>query len=152
MAATDEQIRAAIAGLISGVYPTARVWPYFALGHKRENWPGLFRTEDGGTHGWIVKRASMLAEWKSVYRDRKTVIYDIWGFYGFRQGKAGDNSDDEFAEICDAVYDAFKASPKLGIDCLGGHELLQFTAIGTLACGEETLHFAQGQLALEPCC
>lgn len=150
--ATDQEIREAAAGIISGLYPDAVVWPYFALGHERQNWPGLFRQADGVTHGWIVKRASLQSEWKNGVKDRKTVYYDIWGFYGFRQGKIDNNSDDEFSVICDAVYEGFKVEPRLGIDCIDAHELLQFTAIGTLACGEETLHFAQGRLEIRLCC
>lgn len=149
----DKQVRAKAGLVISGAYPTATVYPWNALSHDLGDWPGLFRMTAGGTHGWIIKRASGSAEWKSISRDRQSVAYDVWGFYGYRTGKLGDNSDDEFAVIWEAVYAAFKAAPTLNFDgTVEKHDLLQLANLTTINCGEETLHFAQGRLSVLLCC
>lgn len=149
----DEQIRGKQRELIIASYATAKVWPYNALSHQLSEWPGMFRVSSSVTHGWIIKRAKVDAEWKNVPRDRRFMEYDVWGFYGFRTGKIGDNSDDEFAEICDTIYLAYKAAPTLNFDgTVEKHDLLQFSRITTINCGEETLHFAQGRINVRLCC
>jgi len=151
--ATDAQIRDAIRDVIVAVHATARVYSWNVLSHDLADWPGLFTTAAGGRHGWIIKRASASAEWKgSGGRDRQMLSYDVWGFYGFRTGKLDDNSDDEFSVIVDAVYAAIKASPKLGLECIEEHGLLQWQRITTMNCGEETLHIAMGRLDVIHCC
>lgn len=148
----DKQIRDKIAGLIAAEYEDAKVYGWNALSHQLGDWPGLFRTDDG-THGWIIKRAQTATEWKSIGRDRRKWTYDIWGFYGFESGQASDNSDNEFAEICDTVYEAIKAEPRLDFEgTVEMHELLQFAAITTINTGEETLHFVRGRLTVHLCC
>ena len=63
------------------------------------------------------------------------------------------NSDNEFGEILDSVYEAFNLSPRLGFNqTVEYHDLLQFPRITTLESGEETLHFAQGRLVIHLCC
>lgn len=148
----DKQIRLAIKQIISALYPGARVFAWNALSHDLGEWPGMFRDQDGKTHGWIVKRAATRAEWKNPQRDRKTAVYDIWGFYGFAAGNENDNSDNEFALIVDAVCDAIKSSPTLDVSGVERHGLLQIAAITTIDTGEETLHFAQGRLEVSLCC
>lgn len=149
----DKQIRGKIGTIISTAYLTAMVYPWNALSHKLDEWPGLFRTTDGKTHGWIIKRALTDNEWKTIGRDRRRWNYDLWGFYGFRSGKTSDNSDNEFGEICDTVYEEIKAKPRLDFDgTVEMHELLQFVNITTINTGEETLHFAQGRLKVHLCC
>lgn len=149
----DKQVRLAMKPMIAASYATARVYVWNVLSHDLAEWPGLFRTSDGKTHGWIIKRASAAAAWKNPKRDRQTWIYDVMGFYAFRSGKQGDNSDDEFAEICDTVYENFKASHNLGLDGeVENHDLLQFVNMTTINCGEETLHFAHGRLSVHMCC
>ena len=150
---TDKQIRLAIKTLIKTAYPTAQVFAWNALSHDLGEWAGMFRTSDGKSHGWIVKRAALKAEWKNGRRDRRQIPYDVWGFYGFASGNETENSDNEFGEILDTVYEAFKASPRLGFDeTVETHDLLQYAAITTIKSGEETLHFAQGRLIVHLCC
>jgi|GEM_PF-2603171 len=149
----DKQIRLALKGLIQLDYPTAVIWPYNALSHDLREWPGLFRTSDGKTHGWIIKQTSLAATRKNNVLDRRTLPFDLWAFYGFRQGTESDNSDNEFGQIRDKAYEAVKASPNLGIEgTVEYHDLLQFLNITTLETGEETLHFAHGQLTVHLCC
>lgn len=149
----DKQVRDAIAALITGEQPDARVYGWNALSHNLSEWPGLFRTELGATHGWIIKQSSQPAEWKHGRRDRVKVTYDVWGFYKFRTGRAGDNSDDEFAVIRAQVYNAIKGETRLGFETeVEEHDLLQYTRVTTIDCGEETLHFAQGKLTVHLCC
>ena len=151
----DKQTRVKIRDLIAAAYPAAMVYAWNALSHRMDEWPGLFRTSSGGTHGWIIKRAAAAGEWKQIsgLRDRQFWTYDIWGFYGFRAGKQGDNSDDEFGEICDTVYEAIRVEPRLAFDgTVEMHELLQWARIATINTGEETLHFAQGRLVVHLCC
>ena len=150
--ATDAEIRQKLKDLILAAQPTAVVYGWNALSHQLSEWPGMFRTDDGGTHGWIVKRTGYPSEWKNPRRIRRFFVYDVWGFYGFRSGKEGDNSDEEFSLICQGVHDAIAAEPKLGFDCVDEHELLQFDLITTMDCGEETLHWAKGQLKVRLCC
>lgn len=148
----DKQIRDAIAALITAQHADAQVYGWNALSHNLTEWPGLFRTTDW-THGWIIKQSSQPAEWKHGRRDRVAVTYDVWGFYGFRSGKTADNSDDEFAIIRTKVYNAIKGEPRLGFENeVEQHDLLQFTRVTTISCGEETLHFAQGKLTVHLCC
>lgn len=148
----DKQIRITIAELIKTLYPSAQAFGWNVLSHDLGEWPGLFRTGDGATHGWIVKRSSAKAEWKNGRRDRKTAVYDVWGFYGFTSGNEEDNSDNEFALIVEAVYEAIKAKPTLDVSGVEGHNLLQIAALTTIDTGEETLHFAQGRLEVMLCC
>lgn len=153
----DKQIRLAIKTVIIADYPNARVYPWNALSHQIDEWAGKFRCTDGKTHGWIIKRAAGNGEWRNASRDRRQSKYDIWGFYGVRSGENVtelDNSDNEFNEILDTLYDSFKASPVLGFDSskVERHDLLQFAAITTLQSGEEELHFAQCRLNVHLCC
>lgn len=149
---TDGQVRTAIAAIIKAAQPDAVVFDWNVLGHKEREWPGMFRTT-GGTHGWVIKRSRAVSEWKGTGgRTRTLWTYDVFGFYGFRAGKSGDNSDEEFAEIVDAVSEAFRASGTLGLTEVEGHELMQFQLISTIDCGEEMLHFAAGTLIVRPCC
>lgn len=153
---SDKEIRAAIKAVIKSEQPEAVVYPWNALSHDLKEWAGLFRTASGGTHGWIIKRAALNGAWKNGRRDKKAVPYDVWGFYLFRSGEGvteADNSDNEFAAICDSIYEAFKENPRLGFDnTVEGHDLLQYAALTTINCGEETLHFAQGRLVVHLCC
>lgn len=150
----DKEIRAAIATVIAAAEPNARVYGWNVLDHHPDDWPGLFRTEAGGVHGWIVRRREIKSEWKRTgIIDRRFAEYDIFGFYGFRSGMAGDNSDDEFAAICDGIYEAIKATPDLELPAIvERHELLQFAAMTTTRPGEETMHFAHGRLKVALCC
>lgn len=147
----DKTIRTAIGSLISDVQPDAKVYPFNVLSHSLNEWPGLFTAET--RHGWVIKRVAQAAERKNAQRDRKRLDYDIWGFYKFRSGKIGDNSDDTFAEICSTVYEQIKDEPRLDIESVvERHDLVQFVRITTIDCGEETLHFAQGRLNVYLCC
>lgn len=151
----DKQIRIKIGGVITAAYATAIVYPWNVLSHRLDEWPGLFRMSAGGTHGWIIKRSAAGNEWKQLsgLRDRRKWTYDVWGFYGFRSGKTSDNSDNEFGEIWDTVYEAIKAKPTLDFEgTVEWHELLQLVNMTTIRTGEETLHFAQGRLAVHLCC
>lgn len=148
----DKEIRLAIKEIIKTLYPTAPIFAWNALSHSLGEWPGMFRTSDGKTHGWIIKRAAARSQWKNPQRDRKTIVYDVWGFYGFSSGKEDENSDNDFSQITDAVYDALKESPTLEVSEVERHDLLQFTSITTIQTGEETLHFAQGKLDVHLCC
>lgn len=152
----DEQIRKAIKAIIIAEYSTARIYPYNALSHNVNEWAGLFRCVDGKTFGVIIKRAALKGEWKNGHRDRRQYPYDIWIFYGERSGEGvteDDNSDNEFGEILDTIYEKFKSEPRLGFDeTVETHDLLQYAAITTLKSGEETLHFAQGRLNVRLCC
>lgn len=149
----DKLIREEIGDILTAANATARVWPYNALSHKLAEWPGLVRTAAGGTHGYVVMRNEVAGEWKNSVRDRRIYTYSIWSFYGFRTGKVGDNSDDEFSVILEANYEAFKAQPRLNLDAtVEQHDLLQYKSITTIDCGEETLHLAIGKLEVRLCC
>jgi hypothetical protein len=148
----DTQIRLALKQLIKGLYPDAPVFAWNALSHDLGEWPGMFRTSSGGTHGWIIKRAAGRAAWKNGRRDRKEAIYDVWGFYAFNSGNENDNSDNELSEIVDAIYEAIKAVPTLEVGEVEGHDLLQLEKNTTIETGEETLHFAQCRLCVHLCC
>jgi hypothetical protein len=148
----DKQIRLAIKQIIKTLYPEAQVYAWNALSHDLGEWPGLFRTASGATHGWIIKRAAVNAEWKNPQRDRRSAGYDVWGFYGFAAGNENENSDNDFAVILDAVYEAIKAEPGLGLEGVERHGLLQVAANTTIETGEETLHFAQCRLEVQLCC
>ncbi|MEZ5421851.1 MAG: hypothetical protein R2682_01995 [Pyrinomonadaceae bacterium] len=148
---TDQSVRHAIKNLIATAQPAATVYEWNALSHDLATWPGLFRTATG-THGWLIKRTSMESEWKHGGRQRPRWIYDIWGFYGFRSGKEGDNSDDEFSAVVASIAEALRATPTLELDEVERHELLQADRLTTIDCGEETLHFAQCRLTVHICC
>jgi hypothetical protein len=153
-AATDQQIREKIAAIIAGATGAdAQVYRWNALSHNLSDYPSLFRTSAGLTHGWIIKRASGESKGRMGRHADKSYTYDIWGFYGFRSGTESDNSDNEFGAILDEVTEAFVQEPKLQLS--GGvraHDLLQYAAITTIDCGEEILHFAQGRLTVHLCC
>ncbi len=150
---TDSEVRIAIKAIIAAAATEAVIYPWNALSHNLADWPGLFGSSPGSRHGWIIKRASIESEWKNGVRDRQTWNYDIWGFYSFRTGKEGDNSDDEFAEIIDSIKTGFTAAPRLAIDDeVEKHEQLQVASISTIDCGEETLHIAQCKLKVRLCC
>lgn len=152
----DTQIRLAAKQIIKVRYPTVQGFAWNALSHDINEWAGMFHTSDGKTFGFIVKRGSLKGEWKNGQRDRKKVVYDIWIFYGFRSGEnvtEADNSDNEFAEILDTIYEDFKAAYNLNLPgIVERHELLEYARITTLKSGEETLHFAQGRLTVYLCC
>ena len=157
MNSLDKQIRLAIKAIIIAAYPNARVYPWNALSHNLEEWAGMFRCSDGKTFGVIIKRASQKGEWaKNGRRDRRQRLYDAWFFYGVRAGEGvteNDNSDNEFGEILDTVYESFKESHRLEFEeQIDKHDLLQFVAITTIQSGEEELHFAQGRLNVHLCC
>jgi hypothetical protein len=149
----DWQIRDAIRNLLVSEHPQARVWPFLAIGHDMSDWPGLFKNASG-LHGYTIFRTAAKAEWRgSGGRDRRTFDYAIWTFYGWRPGRVGDNSDDEFSDIIEADYQAFKSSPRLGLETIvQEHGLLQVSNISTINCGEETLHISTAQLSVLVCC
>ncbi|MCC6328995.1 MAG: hypothetical protein IT174_10795 [Acidobacteria bacterium] len=153
----DKQIRLAIKPAIKTPYATASVYVWNVLSHRLDEWPGLLRTTDFAssqkTHGWIIKRVEGSSTWKNTVRDRPVWTYDLWGFYGFRSGKESDNSDLEWSEVWDTVYENLKAAPNLGLDgVVEHHELLQLANNTTIDCGEETLHFSHGRLVVHLCC
>lgn len=149
----DKEVREKIADILAATQATARVWPFNPLSHDLADWPGLFRTADGDTHGYAIFRSELQAAWKgSGGRFRRKVIYSVWSFYGFRPGKVGDNSDDEFQEILDDNFDAIAAEGTLGHAEVEEHGLLQYTSVTTMNCGEETLHVAIGKLEVLLCC
>lgn len=150
---TDKLIRLAVKGIIKTLYPNAQIYAWNALSHNIGEWAGMFRTTDGKTHGWIIKRSRTSGERRNAQRDKKTFAYDVWGFYGFSTGNENVNSDNDFADVTDSIYEAVKAAHNLGLPgTVEYHELLQFPAITTLESGEETLHFAQGRLVVHLCC
>jgi hypothetical protein len=146
---TDQEVRHAIKGIISAAATGAAVYEWNVLSHDLAEWPGLFGIP---RHGWIIKRAAVESTWKNATKERPIWTYDIWGFYAFRSGKEGDNSDDEFAVILDAVSGGFKAKPTLELAEVEKHELLQVISNTTIDCGEETLHLAQCRLKVHICC
>lgn len=149
----DAEIRQAIGDLIAADYTTAKIYPFNALSHQIDEWPGLFRQSNGSAFGFVIMRTGASAVWRgSGGRDRREFTYSIWAFYSFRPGKIGDNSDDEFAEILDTVYERLKSEPRLGVSGVEEHSLLQWRRITTLNCGEETLHFGDGTLTVRICC
>lgn len=150
---TDEEVRQRIKEIIAVPQPDARIWPYNALSHNLAEWPGLFRTEAGGTHGWVIKRDPVSSDWKNAGRSRDVWIYDIWGFYGFRSGNESSNSDNEWSAIVDATRAALKAAPTLDeLAEIERHELLQVVQNTTIDCGEETLHLSRCRLTVRLCC
>lgn len=149
---TDLDVRHAIKIMIAGAQPDARIYEWNALSHDLAAWPGLFRTVTGKTHGWLIKRASIATVWKHAGRERPQWIYDIWGFYKFRSGKEGDNSDDEFSAIVASIAEALKLKPTLELAEVERHDLLQADQLTTIDCGEETLHFARCRLTVHICC
>lgn len=149
----DAEIRDNLGTIVAAAVPTARVYPFNPLSHELADWPGLFRTEEGIFHGHIIFRSRAEAGWKgSGGRDRRKFTYSVWSFYGFRPGKIGDNSDDEFQEILDDIYDAIKAEPRLDHAEVEEHSLLQHDMITTINCGEDTLHLATAKLEVLLCC
>lgn len=145
---TDQEVRHAIKGIIAAADTGAAVYEWNALSHNLAEWPGLFGDP---AHGWIIKRAVIDSEWKNAHFDRQAWTYDVWGFYEFRSGKEGDNSDDEFAVIIAAVKAALADEPKLTLAEVEKHELLQVSQT-TIDCGEKTLHLAMGRLKVRICC
>lgn len=152
----DKQIRLATKQIIKNLFPTAQVFAWNALSHDLNEWAGMFRTDDGKTHGWIIKRAALQGTRKNAQRDRKTIPYDVWGFYKFVSDETtteNNNSDNEFGEIVDSIYEAVKDAHNLNLPgTVDYHDLIQFPSITTLKSGEETLHFAQGRLVVHLCC
>lgn len=148
----DQQIREAIAAIIKAALPSSTVYPWNVLSHKLSDWPGLFPAET--REGWVIKSAVQSAERKNAWRDRISLDYDLWPFLKFRTGKAGDNSDDEFAVIRAKAYNAIMAEPRLGFDNdVERHDLLQYRFISTVLCSEkETLHIAPARLTVHLCC
>jgi hypothetical protein len=153
----DKQIRLAIKELIKNLYFNAQIYAWNALSHDINEWAGMFRCpKDDNTHGWIIKRAALQGTRKNARRDKKTLVYDVWGFYKFKTDETTNemsNSDNEFGEITDAIYEVVKDSHNLNLSGLVEyHDLIQFPSITTLKSGEETLHFAQGRLVVHLCC
>jgi len=151
----DQAIREKIAELLAAVHTDAHVYGWNVLNHQLAEWPGLFRspTVANRTHGWVVRRVLQTADRKTYHRDRIELEYEVLGFYGFRSGKAGDNSDEEFAVITAKTYNAINAEPRLTFENdVEKHDLLQYRQLTTIKCGEETLHLAQGRLKVHLCC
>lgn len=152
----DSQIRLAAKAIIKNRYPTVQGFAWNALSHDLSQWAGMFRGGDGKIFGFIVKRAALTGEWKNGQRDRRRRAYEIWIFYGVRNGAGvteADNSDNEFGEILDQIYEDFKAAYNLNLPgIVERHDLLQIVADTTLQTGEEELHFAQGRLTVHLCC
>ncbi len=148
-AVTDKEVRHAIATTIAAADTAAQVYEWNALSHELAEWPGLFGDP---AKGWIIKRSVIDSQWKNAHFDRQAWTYDVWGFYEFRSGKEGDNSDDEFSVILAAVKAALAAKPTLDLAEVERHELLQIPSLTTIDCGEKTLHLALGRLNVRICC
>jgi hypothetical protein len=151
MAASDKDIKAAIAEVIETAAPLSVVFPWWVLGHEMEEWPGILRSPDDNdrSHGWIITRRSNERTPGVGGTSDQRRLYHLWGFHYYETGNADLNTDDLFQAEIDAIGDALSDSDAITI--IDYHEQLQVPFIGVIKAGSELLHMALCQLTVSVC-
>ncbi len=150
---TESQIRAAIRQKIADNAPNAVIFPWWALGHDQNMWPGILKPSSGPdankVHGYVFTRTQTEGGRKNAQCVRREFTYDVWGFYFYDETSTNTTSSDtrfnaEVDAICDAFINAANLPPEL--QRVKNEPKFQLS-LGIF--GGELLHYATGQLVIE---
>lgn len=152
----DEEIRRALAELIQSAVPAAKVkhWMFFPTANPKQ-WGAAWKSESdaGRVNAWFLfskgnqpQNTEMLFEPSQL---DEGLSFEIWGFLAFASGDAGNNSTDEFDQICEDVRDAVNRVPQLGLETVQGHGGLAIRKTLADGYGDQMLHWAVGSLVVQ---
>lgn len=146
---TDAQIREAIETVLNAKTTNAVVFPWWALSHRPEHWPGqlVSSAESDRVHGYVVTRSLTDGERKNPQCVTRSFNYDIWGFHFYETGTRTANTDFAFNAELDAISDAFIIASSLP-PALARAEPPSFR-VDLNVFGGEMLHYAIGRLVVE---
>ena len=150
---TESQIRAAIKTVLAAAAPNAVIFPWWALGHDPNTWPGILKPSSGPdankTHGYIFTRINTEGERRNSECVRRRFQYVIWGFYFYDETSTNtDSSDIRFNAELDAINNAFITPSSLPLELRRVQEEPEFK-LDLAVLGGETLHYATGRLVVE---
>src|SRR5262245_58339484 len=143
---TEAQIRAAIRTVLANSAQNAVIFPWWALGHDQNMWPGILKPSSGPdanrVHGYVFTRTQPEGERKSVQCVTRQFAYDVWGFYYYDETSTNASSSDvRFNAELDAITGAFVVPSSLPLELQRVREELQFR-IDLALFGGELLHYA----------
>jgi len=148
---TDAQIRTAVESVITTAAPLAVVFPWWALGIKQDMWPGSLRSasDSNRVHGYVITRTADEGREVAMRCVERTWSYDVWGLHYHATGNKTANSDLSFNLELDAITAAFDDVATLPA-ALKRRSPIRWT-IDLNVYGGELLHFAVGQITIDPC-
>lgn len=148
---TEAQMRTALETVIATAAPKAVVFPWWALGHDQNEWPGMLKPatglDAGKVHGYVITRTNTEGERKNPQCVTRLFAYDIWGFHFNETGTRVTNTDQTFSAELDAITSAFINAATLPEAVRQVEEELSFR-IDLDIFGGELLHYATGRLVL----
>jgi hypothetical protein len=154
---TEAQIRAAIRTVLANNAPNAVIFPWWALGHDPNHWPGILKPstgpDAGKVHGYVFTRTNTEGVRRNSESLRRIFEYAIWGFHFYDETSTNTTSSDvrfnaELDAICQAFVRAANLPPELHHVREDGE--LEFR-IDLQTFGGELLHYATGRLLVEQC-
>lgn len=147
-----EELLNQVSAILREIFPTAAVFPRWALGLELGDCPAVLRESDGQgrINGWLMSITDFPRE--SASEDEDTTFIDgytvrIWYVLQHDHGNDTTNSDKEFNANLKLAQNAFSSRPDLGL--IGydlRHDQLQFSEADIYAFGETRAHLAKGQL------
>lgn len=148
---SDEDIRTAIAGVITTAAPLAVVFPWWVLGVKQDMWPGMLRSSQDSdrVHGYVITRTADEGREVAMRCVERAWSYDIWAIHYYQTGTSAANTDLTFNEELDTITAAFDNVASLA-NALKRRSPIRWT-IDLNVYGGELLHFAVGQITFDPC-
>lgn len=146
---TDKQIRQAIATIIDGVQPNAKIYPRWMQSFEEGEFVALLRSADDSdrVNCWMISRVRRDEDLAAEPVDL-TWSYAVNFYFQYEFGYDSQNSEDALDTHLEAVTKAIRDKPDLNLGHVDirEHGGLQFTAIGVVAFGETLVHIAQGEL------
>jgi hypothetical protein len=152
---TEAQIREAIRTVLAAAAPNAKIFPWWALGHDPNTWPGILKPETGPdankVHGYIFTRINTEGDRRNSLSVKREFNYAVWGFHYYDETSTNANSSDvRFNAELDAICQAFEIAASLPEELRRVKEEPQFK-LDLAVLGGEPLHYATGRLLVEQC-
>jgi hypothetical protein len=149
----DEQIRRRVRELIKEIAPTAVVAHRWLEGPDAKQWIDLLRSRaENRIHAWCMLNtfddASAPSGTWAPQRIGGELGYRIWGFLAYAGGSDGENSQDRFAEECQAVKRAILADRSLGLPELVSDVKSFNFDFEICDMGGQVVHVAKGELVV----
>src|SRR5262245_38433276 len=155
MAYTEAQMRAALQAEIEAAAPLAVVFPWWALGHDPNEWPGILKSpaDSDRVHGYVITRRRTFGERENPNCVRRFFTYQIRGLRWYDEtGNEDANSDLAYNAELDAIGARFanKSSLPAPLKRIAEESELNFD-VDLNVFGGELLHRSVGEITFEQC-
>lgn len=147
-----DELLTQIATILRETFPSAAVFPRWALGFELGDCPAVLRESDGQgrINGWLMSITDFPRE--SASDDDDTAFIDgytvrLWHVLEHDHGNDTTNSEKEFNANLKLAQNAFSLQPGLGLEGIDlRHDQLQFAEADIYAFGSARAHLAKGLL------